>query len=63
MEVSNIKLGLLINTVDLLPEFQQCPMLTTTKNVNDWQNKINLQVCELILTPLLIFSLDCFNYK
>ena len=42
MEVSDIKLDLLINTVGLLPEFQQCPMLTTTKNVNDLQNKVNL---------------------
>ena len=32
MEVSDIKLDLLINTTGLLPEFQQCPMLTTTKN-------------------------------
>ena len=35
MEVSDIKLDLLINTVGVLPEFQQCSMLTTTKNVND----------------------------
>ena len=35
VEVSDIKLDLMINTVGLLPEFQQCSMLTTTKNVND----------------------------